>query len=150
MKNLLFTLLIMVTLVGCGASATQDTATLQETVLTIINGDNQQIYTINDLKTLPSMVSSFNDIDYMGVSVIFLLKEAGVNINEISAVKAVATDGYSINYEPAQLLPDDVLVAYSLADGGSMASDEGKFRMVLPDQEGNQNLRLLYKLVIIP
>ena len=150
MKNLLFTLLIMVTLVGCGASATQDKATVQETVLTIINGDNQQIYTINDLKTLPSMVSSFNDIDYMGVSVIFLLKEAGVNINEISAVKAVATDGYSINYEPAQLLPDDVLVAYSLADGGSMASDEGKFRMVLPDQEGNQNLRLLYKLVIIP
>ena len=150
MKNVVFTLIMIVLMVGCGASPTQDAASLQEAVLTIINGDNQQIYTINDLKALPSMVSSLNNIDYMGVSVIFLLEEAGVNINEISAVKAVATDGYSINYEPAQLLPDDVLVAYSLADGGSMASDEGKFRMVLPDQEGNQNLRLLYKLVIIP
>ena len=150
MKNVVFTLLMIVFLVGCGTSAPQEKTSIPEPVLTIINGDNQQTYTINDLQALPSTVSSFEGKDYMGVSVRFLLEEAGVNLNEILAVKAVATDGYSVNYEPKQLLPDDVLVAYSLADGGSMASDEGKFRMVLPDQEGNQNLRLLYKLVIIP
>jgi len=150
MKNLVFTLILMILLVGCGTAGTQDKATVPETVLTIINGDKEQPYTVTELQEFPSVVSSFEGKEYMGVSVKFLLEEARVNINDISAVKAVATDGYSVNYEPAQLLPDDVLVAYSLADGGSMASDEGKFRMVLPDQEGNQNLRLLYKLVIIP
>ena len=150
MKIIVITLIVMITLVGCGASETQEMTSLLEPVLTIINGDNQQTYTVKDLQTLTSTVSSFEGIDYKGVSVRYLLEEAGVNLNEISAIKAVATDGYSVNYEPAQLLPDDVLVAYSLADGSSMDSNEGRFRMILPDKEGNQNLRLLYKLVIVP
>ena len=150
MKKIIITLIVMMVLVGCGASATQEKTSLPESVLTIVNGDNETIYTVDDLQALPSNVSSFNEVDYMGVSIKFLLEEVGVIFDDISAVKAVATDGYSVNYDPTQLLPDDVLVAYSLADGSSMASDEGKFRMVLPGQEGNQNLRMLSRIVIIP
>ncbi|MFC2063465.1 molybdopterin-dependent oxidoreductase [Chloroflexota bacterium] len=150
MKKILITLIVMMVLAGCGASAMQETTLLPEPVLTIVNGDNETIYTVQDLQALPSNVSSFNEIDYMGVSIKVLLEEVGVILDDISAVKAVATDGYSVNYEPTQLLPDDVLVAYSLADGNSMAEDEGIFRMVLPDQEGNQNLRMLSRIVIIP
>jgi hypothetical protein len=150
MKKLLLSMILVVVLAGCGSTPTQATANVPEAVLTVVIGDNQQPFTVQDLQALPSSVSSFNGIEYMGVPVKLLLEEAGINLDEVSAIKGVATDGYSVNYEPAQLLPDDVLVAYSLADGSSLASDEGKFRMVLPDQEGKLNLRLLYKLVVIP
>jgi len=150
MKILALMTILMVFLAGCGSAPTQATATVPEAVLTIVIGDNQQTFTVDDLKAFPSSVSSFNGVDYMGVSVKVLLDAAGINLDAVSAIKGVATDGYSVNYETAQLSPDDVLVAYSLADGSSLASDEGKFRMVLPDQEGKLNLRLLYKLVIVP
>ncbi|MFN2216209.1 MAG: molybdopterin-dependent oxidoreductase [Anaerolineales bacterium] len=150
MKKLALFIILIAILTSCGSSPAQPTASVSEPVLKIIVGDNEQDFTVKDLQALPSAVSSFNGVDYMGVSVNVLLKEAGVNLNEVSAIKGVATDGYSVNYETAQLLPDDVLVAYSKADGSSLASDEGTFRMVLPDQEGKLNLRLLYKLVIVP
>ena len=135
---------------ACGSPFTQDTVSIPEAVLTIVQGESEQIYSIDELKALPSTISSFNEIEYLGVSVITLLEAAGIYTGEISAIKAIALDGYSVNYEPGQLFKDDVLIAYALADGRSMSSDDGNFRMVLPDQEGNQNLRLLYKLKIIP
>ena len=150
MKPLVLSIALIILLAACGSAATPETVSIPEPVLTIVQGEKEQTFSVEDLMALPSAVSSFNEIDYLGVPVKSLLEAAGINPEEISAIKAIASDGYSVNYEPEQLLKDDVLVAYSLADGSSMASDDGRFRMVLPDQEGNQNLRLLYKLKIIP
>jgi hypothetical protein len=46
-------------------------------------------------------------------------------------------------------LKDNVIVAYALADGSPMSADEGNFRMVLPDEEGKLNPRMLVELQII-
>jgi hypothetical protein len=78
-----------------------------------------------------------------------LLEAVGVNPDNVKALKAVAADGYSVNYEPAQVLKDNVLVAYALADGGPLSADDGSFRMVLPDEEGKLNLRMLAELQIV-
>ena len=102
MKNPMITIIMMVLLVSCGSTAPQDKVSVPETVLTIIVGDNQQTFTTKDLQALPSTVSSFDGKEYMGVSVNLLLEEAGININEVSVIKAVATDGYSVNYEHFQ------------------------------------------------
>ena len=63
--------------------------------------------------------------------------------------KAVAVDGYSVNYDPAQVLKDNVLVAYAQVDGNPLSADDGNFRMVLPDEEGKLNVRMLTELHII-
>jgi hypothetical protein len=46
-------------------------------------------------------------------------------------------------------LKDNVLVAYALADGSPLTADDGSFRMVLPDEEGKLNVRMLAALQII-
>ncbi len=67
----------------------------------------------------------------------------------VKAFKAVAADGYAVNYDPAQFLKENVLVAYALADGSPMSAEDGDFRMVLPDEEGKLNVRMLTELQII-
>jgi hypothetical protein len=61
----------------------------------------------------------------------------------------VASDGFTVNYDPSQILKDNVLVAYALADGSGLPADDGSFRMVLPDEEGKLNVRMLVELQII-
>ena len=79
------------------------------------------------------------------VSMSFLLQDAGFDPLSLSAVKATAADGYSVNYDAGLFLRDDVLVAIATADG-PLAADDGIFRMVLPGEEGKLNLRMLTEL----
>ncbi|RPJ40796.1 MAG: hypothetical protein EHM21_14120 [Chloroflexi bacterium] len=79
-----------------------------------------------------------------------MLEAASIDPGTIKALKAVASDGFTVNYDPAQVLKDNVLVAYALADGSPLAADDGSFRMVLPDEEGKMNVRMLAALQIIP
>jgi hypothetical protein len=67
----------------------------------------------------------------------------------VSAVQAVASDGYSINYDRDLAMLENTLVAYGQA-GGPLTADDGTFRMVLPDQEGKMNVRMLSELHVNP
>ena len=67
----------------------------------------------------------------------------------LTAVKAVASDGFTANYESALYAREDTLVAYARVDG-PLGEDEGTFRMVLPDQEGKMNPRQLVEIIAIP
>ena len=77
-----------------------------------------------------------------------LLQEAGFDPNSVKAVKAVASDGFTVNYDKSQFMRPDFLVAYARADG-ELSDDDGDFRLVLPDAEGKLNLRMLVELQII-
>ena len=77
-----------------------------------------------------------------------LLQEAGFDPNSVKAVKAIASDGFTVNYDPSQFMRPDFLVAYAQADG-ELSDDDGDFRLVLPDAEGKLNLRMLVELQII-
>ncbi len=78
-----------------------------------------------------------------------LLQDAGFDPAKLSAVKAVASDGFTANYDVSQFNADTTLVAYARADG-PLTSDEGTFRMVLPDQGGKLNPRMLVEIDAIP
>jgi hypothetical protein len=116
--------------------------------LLVSGGDIKKSYTHANLETLPASQSTFKDVNYKGVLVSDLLKDAGFDPQKVKALKAVASDGYTINYDPTQFLGKGVMVAYSRADG-DLAPEDGSFRMVLPDAEGKLNLRKLVELQII-
>jgi hypothetical protein len=104
---------------------------------------------LNDLKALGNTQAADKGVTYVGVTVKALLQDAGMNVSNILAVKAVASDGFTANYEASQFLADDMLVAYARADG-PLAAVEGTFRIVLPDQGGKLNPRMLVELNALP
>jgi len=113
--------------------------------LTVGDGSNQKVYTVEDLKALPMSEADFNNVTYVGVPLSVLLQDAGIDAANLKAVKAVAVDGYSVNYDPELYLREDVLVACAQADG-ALSEDDGIFRMVLPGEEGKMNIRFLVEI----
>lgn len=149
-KMLIFLLITILGLTGCSSATDQNSETESNTNLLITIGEEQQTFTVAELQVLPLSEASFKDVNYLGVAIPVLLGAAGVDLNAIKAIKAVAADGYTINYDPSQVLKENVLVAFQLADGSPLTSDDGNFRMVLPDEEGKLNLRMLTELQVIP
>jgi hypothetical protein len=150
MKKILFTLIVaMLVLAACAPAAKQGADAPVEAALVVTVGGTQKSFSVKDLQALPAGEATFKDVAYKGVTVSALLEALSVDPGSIKALKAVADDGYSVNYDPAQFLKDNVLVAYQLADGSPLTADDGSFRMVLPDEEGKLNVRMLVALQII-
>jgi len=146
MKKYLIALLVpMLWLAACAPPAGQGAGG----VLLVTAGEFQKSFSVEALQALPAAEESFNGVAYRGVAVADLLDAAGVDPGAVKAFKAVAADGYAVNYDPAQFLKENVLVAYALADGSPMSAEDGDFRMVLPDEEGKLNVRMLTELQII-
>ena len=146
MKRILFTLLTLALVVSaCVPKAVGPSGnTLQVTI-----GETQKTYTQDMLKALGDTQAAFKDVIYVGVPLTTLLSDAGIDPVGLSAVKAVAVDGFSANYDPALFNLPDTLVAYARLDG-PLAEDEAPFRMVMPDQEGKLNVRMLVEIVALP
>jgi hypothetical protein len=150
MKKILFTLIaVLLVLAACAPAAGQGAEVPAKATLLVKVGDSQKSFSVEDLGALPASESSFKDVAYKGVTVSALLEAVSVDPVSVKAVKAVASDGFAVNYDPGQVLKDNVLVAYQLADGSPMSADDGNFRMVLPDEEGKLNPRMLVELQII-
>jgi hypothetical protein len=146
MKRTLFVILVVT--LALAACAPKPAAT-SGTDLKVTDGTIVKTYTADDLKALGAVQASDKGVSYVGVTLKVLLQDAGIDTTKLSAVKAVASDGFSSNYDPTQFLADDTLVAYARADG-PLTADEGIFRMVLPDQGGKLNPRLLVEIDAIP
>lgn len=150
MKKIVISLIAAIMLLtACAPAAEQDAASPAEAALLVTVGESQQSFSVADLQALPSGEATFKDVAYKGVRVSALLEAVGVDPGGIKAIKAVAIDGYSVNYDPAQVLKDNVLVSYAQADGSPLSADDGNFRMVLPDEEGKLNVRMLAELQIV-
>jgi hypothetical protein len=146
MKRILFILLVLVlTLAACAPKQ----AASSGTSLKVTDGTVEKTYSVDDLKALGEVQASDKGVGYIGVTLKALLQDAGIDPTTLSAVKAVASDGFTSNYDPSQFLAVDTLVAYARADG-PLAEDEGTFRMVLPDQGGQLNPRMLVEIDAIP
>lgn len=153
MKRLLISILVLsITLLSACASANptedQNTSSESNPTLVISGGETSKSYTRSDLEALPATQAAFKDVTYVGVTIAALLEDAGIDPTQVKAVKAVASDGYSLNYDISQLLADDIILAYARADG-DLAEEDGAFRMVLPGAEGKLNARMLVELQII-
>ncbi len=86
---------------------------------------------------------------YVGVTLTALLADAGIDSALLTAVKAVAVDGFTANYDSSLYANADTIVAYARVDG-PLADDEGPFRMVLPNEDGKMNARQLVEIIAIP
>jgi hypothetical protein len=131
---------------ACGSS--EPAATTAANLLVVTDGSTKKSYTADDLKSLASVEAAFRGVTYQGVPLTTLLQDAGFDPQAAKAVKAIASDGFSVNYGPELFLLDDTLVAYARADG-PLSADDGTFRMVLPDQEGKLNVRMLATLQVV-
>jgi hypothetical protein len=149
MKKLMLGLIVVLLLAACAPAAGQEAGSSAGAALMVKVGDTQKSFSSEDLGALPSTESTFKDVAYKGVTVSALLDALAVDPGSVKAVKAIASDGFTVNYDPAQVLKDNVIVAYALADGSPMPADDGDFRMVLPDEEGKLNPRMLAELQII-
>jgi len=149
MKKIMLGLIVVLLLAACAPAAGQDADSSTEAALLVKIGDTQKSFSAEDLGALASIESTFKDVAYKGVTVLALLEALAVDPGSVKAVKAVASDGFAVNYDPSQVLKDNAIVAYALADGSPMTADDGNFRMVLPDEEGKLNPRMLAELQII-
>jgi DMSO/TMAO reductase YedYZ molybdopterin-dependent catalytic subunit len=139
-------LLLGAFLSACGTGAGSVPEDMPDTLM-VTDGTAETSYTVADLEALPASESTFNDVTYTGVALPALLADAGFDPQALRAVKAVAADGYSVNYDPALFQRPDVLVAYATVDG-PLVEDDGVFRMVLPGEEGKLNVRMLAELQV--
>jgi len=143
----LVVLLSLLSLVACGTGG--GVPEEMPDALVVTDGTTSKSYTVADLEALPAVEATSNEVTYKGVTLSVLLADAGFDAATLRAVKAVAADGYSMNYDPVLFQRGDVLVAYATA-GGPLAEDDGNFRMVLPGEEGKLNVRMLAEVRAMP
>jgi hypothetical protein len=136
---------------GCAQSSTPaalSTAATTAPALVVSDGQVSKSYTRASLEALSPSQSAFKDVTYRGVAVSTLLQTAGFDPAQVKVVKAVASDGFTVNYDLAQVMADGVIVAYARADG-DLVKEDGSFRMILPNAEGKLNVRMLVELQVI-
>lgn len=148
-RAFLFIFILTLLITACAGSTGEPVSSQASDTLLVTGNTPEKRYTVEDLKSLDASQASFRDITYVGVPLSALLQDAGFDPQTVKAVKAVAADGFSANYDPELANKADTLVAYAQVDG-SLADDEGTFRMVLPDQEGKLNVRQLVEIRVIP
>ena len=144
-RFLLVTLVLALALTACASQTQESTAP----VLKVSDGNVEKTYTADDLKALGESQADFKGVTYVGVQLTVLLADAGIDSSALTAVKAVASDGFTVNYESALYSREDTLVAYATVDG-PLGEEDGTFRMVFPDQEGKLNPRQLVEIIAIP
>ena len=146
MKRFLIVTFVLALALSACASQTQDSAA---PVLKVSDGNVEKTYTVDDLKALGESQADFKGVTYVGVQLTALLEDAGIDSSALTVVKAVASDGFTANYESALYSREDTLVAYATVDG-PLGEEDGSFRMVLPDQEGKLNPRNVVEIIAIP
>lgn len=144
-RFLLFALVFVLALAACAPKAEAPAGD----VLKVSDGTVSKTYTVDDLKALGATQASFKGVTYVGVTLTALLQDAGIDPTDLTAVKAVASDGFSANYDATFYGAEDTIVAFATVDG-ALSADDGTFRMVLPNGEGKMNVRQLVEIVAIP
>ena len=145
-----YLLIILLIIAALASACAQETPATEEAVssLTVSDAENQQTLSLEAIQALPQTTATFQDVDYVGVTLPTLLEDAGVSLDDVTAIKAVASDGYSVNYEPALYTRDDVILAYAQADG-PLTADDGTLRMVVPGEEGRMNVRMVVEIEVV-
>jgi hypothetical protein len=148
-KNCWLSLVLLAILLAACASGGNKTSQGSGDQLKVSDGTKTKIYAVSDLKKLPVTQADFKGVTYQGVTIKALLADAGFTPDTLKAVKAVAQDGFTANYDPSTLMRDDMIVAYATKDG-AMTAEDGSFRIVLPGGEGKMNPRVLIEVQAVP
>lgn len=120
----------------------------RSTSLSITNGEVEKSYHLTDLEALPASVAAVDEVNYVGVALPVLLEETGFMPQNVKTVTAIGAGGYRVAYDASVFQSQEILVSYARQDG-ALSADDGHFRMVLPGEGGQLNLRQLVALQVI-
>jgi len=134
---------------ACAGSGSDLGSTHGNAALLITGGETQTRYTVEDLQSMETAQASFLDVAYQGVQLATILQEAGFDPQAVKAIKVIAADGFSANYDPELVNKADTLLAFARVEG-NLAEDEGPLRMVLPEQDGKLNVRQVVEIQVMP
>lgn len=115
--------------------------------LTVTDGVASKFYTVADLQKLEQAQSEDKGVIYLGVAITEILHNAGYDPQTVFTVEAIASDGFTADYDQTLILKSDTVLAYTRLNG-PLSDDEGSFRMVLPGQVGKLNPRMVVKLFV--
>lgn len=142
--KIIFVLMVSLLLTACRSAPVpgEDVPTL-----TVTDGVASKIYTTADLKELGQVQVEDKGVTYVGVPIFILLSNTGYDPATVLYVQAIASDGFTAEYDQILAQKSDTLLAYALLDG-PLGDDEGPFRMVLPGQAGKLNPRMVVELLV--
>ncbi len=149
MKRVIITLLALTFLISACAPKAVATPATPVLTLKVSQGNVDKTYTLADLQALGAVQETFKGVTYVGVPLTTLLTNAGFDPTSLTAVKAVASDGYTVNYDPALFNLPDTMLAYARSDG-PLSDTEAPFAFVLPNQEGKLNARMVVQIIALP
>lgn len=143
MKNILILVLLGSLLIAaCGSAPVPEEGV---PTLTVTDGVASKTYTTTDLQELRQVQVEDKGVTYLGVPISDLLRNAGYDPATVVIVQAVASDGFTADYDQILIEKSDTILAYALLEG-ALREDEGPFRMVLPNQAGKLNPRMVIEL----
>ena len=137
-RFLLFVVLLSIFIMGCN----QDSG---ESFLVTDGLTVDKTFTARALRDLGEQRVEHEGVTYIGATLFDVLVNAGIDPLTVTTVEAIAADNASAEYNPQLLLNPETLVAYEQADG-PLAEDESPFRMVLPGQGEELNVRQLIEI----
>lgn len=149
MNRIFYTVLILTLLLAaCASQATIGKEEGSAGLLKVTDGQTTKSYNLEALQALETAQSEDKGVDYLGVTLTTLLLDAGFDPSAIRVVKAVASDGFSANYEAALFNRTDVLLAYIRANG-PLSEEEAPLRMVVPGESGKLNPRMVVEIFVV-
>lgn len=150
-KTLLYTIvlpvLLLAVLSACGDAASGGDEPTNGATLKLVTGGGETDYTREELEALGQVTVEAEGNAYVGVRLADLLQDAGVDPAQLGTVTSVAADGFSAEYDGELVRHSQTIVAYATTEG-ELAGDEQPFRMVLPEQPGRMNVRMLERIEV--
>lgn len=148
MKRAALLLVFALLLAACGGNPTPTPAAGESAPagsLTVTDGETQHSFTAEELQALARTEADLNGATYQGATLTAILEAAEVNQEGVTAVVAVASDGFTSTYDAATFSREDVILAYTKA-GGPLDDNEVPFRMVVPGAENGMQARMVVEL----
>ena len=151
MKRISVLFLLVLLLAACTGNATPTAESAAESTeaatLTVTDGETRHTLSVEDLQALTPAEAELDGVTYQGVTLTAILEAAGVAPEGVTAIKAVASDGFASTYDAATVGREDVILAYAKA-GGPLADNEVPFRMVVPGAENSMQARMVVELQV--
>ena len=138
-------------LTGCGTASLTPAAITWE--LTIVKGETEHSFGLDDLKTLPSAEIRYTaketgeENTYQGVRLAQLLVAAGVALDGLEAVEVEARDGFVAVYPQELALRDTSVLVYGM-DGEALPGTMGRVRMLSPGEGTKYQVKFVSRITV--
>lgn len=159
LRVIIMTLIIMLVFTGCNKEANTNTSGRDiPDKITIVGLDNEESeVNLDDIKKLEKVNSDVisisssgeeNEMNVTGGLLEELLQKHDISQKDLSGIRFIASDGYSIDVPDTVLKSRDIILAYEV-DGEPLFEDSQPIRVVVPDERAMYWVKKLEKIELI-